>query len=742
MGIKTTRKNNDYVWIKSPIYKGNRSLAFEKEILWDGVGSKAEAFLTCVGIYAFFINDKRVTPGVLEPGISQKKHVLVQKYNVLPYLKRGKNIVRVELAEGWAVGVYGTADYKNYVSDHTSFCFILNLPNATYRSDASWKVYASNSMASGIYYGEDIDLTKDDEYLGLSIIDESSHPVVEKGGVPILEHESLLPKEIFTTPKGETVVDFGQNLTGYLEILLPECPKGTEFAFDFGEVLDKNKNFYRDNYRSARSEFRIISDGKKQWIKPKFTFFGYRYLRILSFYGTPKIGNFKSIVVYSDIKQTIGFASSNPLIQKLYENVLWSQKDNFLDIPTDCPQRDERLGWTGDAQIFSSTAVMNFDCEKFYLRWLKDVCLDQKDNGAVLGIVPDVLNGNTMSSCGWGDVITILPDSLYYAYGGLDGFKLCLDAMKKWVQFIRHDGPEEYLWLNHEHYGDWLALDGGEGFFGLTQRDFLASIYFYHSASILEKAMNLLNDNDPEFIGLSSKIKKEIRAKFMKDGLPSLYYHDEEAKKGRKEAGITQTSLSAALEFGIYEGEEERKALALALHNLLVKDGMKMKTGFLGTVFILYALSKNGYVDDAYSLLLNSKDPGWLYSVLKGATTVWESYDSILPDGSFRSQTMNSFNHYSHGAVMGWIYKEALGIQAEEAGYTKILFAPKATRRIENMEASLISPVGKITSRFENKPEGIQYTFVSPIKEARAIINGVNYSLHKGRNVLFIKDKK
>lgn len=739
LGIKTVA-NSDPVWIKSPIYEGMRSLAFEKGFLWDGSADKAEAFLACVGIYAFFLNGRRVGPGVLEPGISEKKRVLAQRYDVLPYLKKGNNAIRVEIAEGWAVGVYGTSEHKNYVSDHTSFFFALSLPGVSCCSDASWKAYAGNSMASGIYYGEDIDLTKEDEFLGFALVDDSAHPSIEEGGVPIIEHEPLPGKSLFLTPKGERVVDFGQNLTGYPEILLPECPRGTEFAFDFGEVLDKEGNFYRANYRSARSQFRVISDGKRRWIKPAFSFFGYRYMRIIATYGLPDLRSYESIPVYSDISQTIGFSSSEPSLQKLFENVLWSQKDNFLDIPTDCPQRDERLGWTGDAQIFSSTAVMNFDCEKFYLRWLKDVCLDQNDDGGVPGVVPNVLNGGTMTSCGWGDVITILPESLHYAYGSLDGYRLCLPAMKKWVRFIRHDGPEEYLWLNHPHYGDWLALDGGEGPFGLTQMDFLSSIYFLHSASILEKAMKLLGDDDPEFSGLSARIKKEIRAKFMKDGLPCLYYHDEEARKGRREAALTQTSLSGALEFGIYEGEEERRKLAGALHELLVRDGMKMKTGFLGTGFILYALSRNGYADDAYSLLLNSNDPGWLYSVLRGATTVWESYDSILPDGSFKSETMNSFNHYAHGAVMGWIYKEALGIQAEEAGYKKILFAPKASKRIGSMEARLLSPEGTIVSGFANKTGGTEYTFVSPISEARAIIGGLVYPLKKGSNTLFIKD--
>jgi alpha-L-rhamnosidase len=728
-------------WICSKEQEGFTSQIFEKEFTSSSLPKEAMAFVGVLGVYALFVNDKRVLQGILEPGITSKKRVLGQSYDLLPYLQKGTNTLRVELAEGWAIGDYGDVHaprHNHYLGDHLSLAFYLSLGEKSIQSDSSWECYEGFHKSSGIYYGEDVDLTQKKKSLGKALMDLSAHPKLEEGKVWLSEHEHFPALRYFVTPKGEQVIDFGQNLAGYPRIKMVG-KRGEELAFDFAETLDKEGNFYRANYRSARSEFHVVSLGNGEEIQPSFSYFGYRYLRLLSYPQEVHLEDFVSIAIYSEMTPRMTFSSSNPLLVKLFQNVFWSQKSNFVSIPTDCPQRDERLGWTGDAEIFAPTALLNADCKDFYLSYLQDVCLEQAEDGAIPDVVPNVLCYTPLSSAGWGDVITLLPNDLYEATGDLKAFQIALPSMKKWVRYIQQSSPEKYLWLDHPHFGDWLALDGGEANFGLTQRDFTASLYYYESAFLVEKAMALLGDKDPEFVGLSAAIRKEFRKKFLVHGLPSLYYHNEESKKGRIEAALTQTSLSEALYFKMYEGEEERLTLAKALHEKLVADGLKLKTGFLGTVSILYALAENGYAEDAYSLLLNEKDPGWLYSILKGATTVWESYDGILPNGDFKDPGMNSFNHYSHGAVMGWIYQDALGIRCLEAGYKKILFAPHPDLRVKWMEAHFESPVGKISSRYEVKDGGIEYVFESP-SVSEAVISKKHYPLHVGKSVLFLKN--
>lgn len=738
--IKELRANPS--WICGDNTPEHQSLIFEKTIALSAKPIEAVAAVAVIGVYAFTINGESVRPGVLEPGIFSAKRVLAERYDITPYLKKGDNTIRFELAEGWAIGDYGDVHapvHNHYLGTHLALAVRFCIGQQVYQSDASFLLRSGSAQTTGIYYGEDIDLEAKCPSLGFAHLDPSTYPAIEEDTVFIEEHEVLNALAFIVTPSGDRVIDFGQNLAGYPEILTTG-KKGEVLDFDFAEVLDKRGEFYRDNYRSARSELKIVCDGEKRWIKPRFSYFGYRYMRLKSYPQKVELSAFHSIAVYSAMKSTFEFDSANPLVNKLYQNVLWSQKSNFLSIPTDCPQRDERLGWTGDAQIFAPTAVMNFDCKAFYLRWLRDLCLEQKEDGGIPGVCPDVLRGQSLISAGWADVITFLPHELYQTYGDLSAYRLALPAMKRWVRFMRQDGPEEYLWLKHPHYGDWLALDGGEAFFGLTQRDFTASAYFYKSAQYVEEAMGALGEQDSEFVGLSAKIKSAFLQSFFKNGLPTLYYPDEEARRGRIEAGITQTSLSLALVFHLYRDENQRQLLAQTLHAKLLQDGMRITAGFIGTSVLFYALSENGFAEDAYRLLLNRETPGWLYSVDRGATSVWESYDGILPNGDFRNPSMNSFNHYSHGAVLGWLYQEALGIHPAAPGYQEILLSPKASPLIPTMKGRFLSPVGPIASSYIMTKDQTEYTFDVPAVPSRALLEGKVRELQPGRNTFIIKN--
>ena len=512
----------------------------------------------------------------------------------------------------------------------------------------------------------------------------------------IHEQERISPSDIFTTPAGETVVDFGQELTGYVELSV-DAKCGDVIALSHAEVMDRDGNFYTENYRTAKAKLHYTCrDGRQTW-HPHFTFFGFRYIRIDAFPGGAALAkpeNFTAIVVHSEMKRTGHLSCSDPLLNQLFSNIIWGQKGNFVDVPTDCPQRDERLGWTGDAQVFVRTACMNYDVEQFFTKWLADMAADQRDDGCVGHVIPDLLQ-SPYGSAAWGDAAVICPWEVYLAYGNPQILKNQFDCMKGWIDYITGSTKTPYLWTGGTHYGDWLGLDAPSGSYkGSTREDFIASAFYAHSTELLIKAGHVLGKDMADYEALYEKIIAAFRAAFPTYG--------------------TQSECVLAAHFHL---TEHPQSAADQLAKMVKEAGNQLQTGFVGTPYLLHVLSDYGYAELAYTLLLRKEYPSWLYPVTKGATTIWEHWDGIMEDGGFWSADMNSFNHYAYGSVADWVYQKAAGIHtAEDApSYAFIRFAPVPDVRLSWLTASLQTRHGLVESGWRQEDGKWRYEITTPV---------------------------
>ena len=709
-------------WITAPMDTGAAACDFKTEFSLTHRVKRATLTITSIGNYSAYINGRRVGDGVLTPGFtSYKNRVLYQTYNVTDMLVKN-NEVNIGVGRGWAIRCVGTEKTNNYFAEKTYLIasFDIEYENGTRKTvvtDRSWKAYTSIVTFTDIYHGETQDLALPITLIGNAKEEEYKTNLVKQDGEWIREQERLRPIKLIRTPNGETVIDFGQNMTGYVEIKA-RGERGGRIVIRHAEVLDKDGNFYTANLRSARSENTYVLSGEDDLFKPIYTFQGFRYIQLVEYpFDTVDLGDFTAVAVYSDMKRIGDFKCGNEKINQLYHNIIWGQRSNFLDIPTDCPQRDERLGWTGDAQVFCRTASINYDTKRFYAKWLADVALEQTEDGAVYGIVPHCFDGNakTNVSAAWGDAACIMPWELYTAYGDRALLKKHFPMMKKWVNYLHGAGPEEYLWLGGRHYGDWLAMDAGEdSYVGATSNDLIASAFFAYSTELLIKAGEAIGEDVSEYRMLYKKVVKAFREYFMENGMPKEELpltENSRTKHSQTDTvrrGITQTAIVLILKFGLYKKGEEEALIEKLCELIRNFDGM-MSTGFVGTPYVLHVLSDFGKVDVAYSLLMQEKNPSWLYSVTHGATTMWEHWNSLKEDGSFWDPAMNSFNHYAYGAVYDWIFGVSLGIKPTEAGYKSVSIKPHPNKALGFAEASIETKYGKIRSYWYYKDGAIYY---------------------------------
>lgn len=716
-------------WITAPVDTGVAASTFTKNFSISGEVKRATLYATAMGNYVAYVNGKKVTDAVLTPGFtSYKNRVLYQEYDVTSLITKETQI-DIGVGQGWAVGCIGYGRTNHFFADFTSLIARLSVEYADGSvedivTNTDWDVYTSCVTMTEIYHGETVDLTHEPKLLGKAKLTDVDTALVAQDGEWIKEHERLSVVELIRTPKGELVLDFGQNMTGYVEVKA-RGKRGDKIVIHHAEVLDKDGNFYTENLRSARNENTYILSGGDDVFKPAYTFQGFRYIRLTEYpFDTVNKEDFTAIAVYSDMKRTGDFKCGNEKINQLYHNIIWGQRSNFLDIPTDCPQRDERLGWTGDAQVFAKTASINYDTEKFFRKWLADVALEQDSNGAVWGIVPHCLkNGITRISAAWGDVACVIPWEIYVSFGSKELLKANFPMMKKWVGYMRSTGPEEYLWLTGYHYGDWLAMDaGGDSYVGATSCDLIASAFFAYSTSLVIKAGKVLGEDVSEYEELYKNVVCKFREYFMENGLPKASVPKTEILPNGKKSivdalhlGITQTAITLILKFGLCE-ESERKGLVKKLVELIHENGDRMTTGFVGTPYILHALSENGETDLAYTLLFQEENPSWLYSVNHGATTMWEHWNSLKEDGSFWSTAMNSFNHYAYGAVYDWIFGVAVGIKpCEDAvAYKNITIEPHPNKNLGFADASIETRNGKVRAHWYYKGDRVYYEFEIP----------------------------
>ena len=523
--------------------------------------------------------------------------------------------------------------------------------------------------------------------------------------------------KIFTTPKGEKVIDFGQNLVGWVTMKV-KGNSGDKITIQHAEVLDKQGNFYTENLRAAAcTNTYILKGGEEEIFEPHFTWQGFRYAKIVGYPGDLNSENFSAVALYSDMPQTGSFSTSNDLINQLQHNIQWGQNGNFLDVPTDCPQRDERLGWTGDAQAFSRTASFNRNVNSFFTKWLKDVAADQLPNGSVPFVIPNILGANAAGATGWADVATIIPWNMYLAYGDKRILEQQYASMKSWLGYMQAQSKND-LWNTGFHFGDWLfyrPFDDNDGSSAVTDKYLIAQCFFAHSAQILINTAKVLGKTDD--VATFEAILKKTKDAYLKEYVTG---------SGRL-VSSTQTAYVLALEFDMLP-ESMRAQAAERLVANIKSYGNHLTTGFLGTPYLCEVLSRFGYVDIAYTLLLQETYPSWLYPVKMGATTIWERWNGIRTDGSFEPASMNSFNHYAYGAIGDWMYRVMVGIDTYEdgVGYQHIKIEPHIGGTFTNASASLKTYYGTVSSGWKLSADSIQLEAVIPPNTHATVIVPAN----------------
>ena len=700
-------------WICPSYNMGKVSPLFRKDFPVEKKVERAVLHISARGVYEAVLNSRRVGDFIMAPGWpSYHNRLQVQSYDVTELLKE-ENTMVIELAEGWFSRLKKPLPKAIIAQLHISYA---DGTEEDIGTDESWLVAESKLRFCHLYNGIIYDATHTPVFdtNAVTASDNSQNLLIFQEGETVKEQERLSVKDVIITPKGETVLDFGQNMTGYLEFTV-NAEEGDEIAFSFGEILDRDGNFYNANYRSAKAFYKYTCKEGKQTYKPNLTFYGFRYVRVDSYPADIESENFTAVVVHSNMKRTGYIESSDPLINQLFSNIIWGQKGNFLDIPTDCPQRDERLGWMGDAQVFIRTASYNYDVLKFFRKWLNDVKAEQYENGAVPDFVPSIYPRKPRISTAWADAVAICPWQCYLTYVDTEILENLFEPVRKWVDYITKTTKKPNLWFGGKHYADWLELGGKYGAFkGPTRDDLVASAYYANTVKILIKAGKIIGKD----VSCYEKMYENIRSEFIKE------FRDDFR---------TQTEYIMALQFELTDRPQQ---VADSLASLKHRQGDMIQTGFVGTPYILHVLSRYGHTDLAYTLLLRREYPSWLYPISKGATTIWEHWDGIKPNGDIWPVSMNSYNHYAYGAVGDWMYGVMAGINTvEEApGFRKVHFAPLADERIDWFRAEIDTAYGKISSHWWHKEDGVHYEFVTPV-EATAIIDGREYALSAGKHI-------
>jgi alpha-L-rhamnosidase len=707
---------------------------FRKEFTINKDIAAARAYVTAHGYYELHINGKKAGDEVLTPGwTTYGKRIQYQVYDITGQLKKGQNAVGAVLGDGWyrsTLGwgsnwaVYGKrlgllAQLRIVYTDGTEEIVV---------TDETWKANNNGAIRmSDVYNGETYDANKrltgwnlpdyDDSKWGKIKTAAHKHEIVASEGAAIRKIEEIKPVKVFRSPKGSLLVDMGQNMVGWVRFKV-NGPKGTVVTLRHAEVLDKYGEFYTANLRSAKCQLTYTLSGTgEETYEPRFTFMGFRFVEVHGWPGELTTDNLTGVVVHSDMKPTGSYECSNPLINQLQHNIIWGQKGNFVDVPTDCPQRDERLGWTGDAQAFSRTAAFNFDVAAFFTKWLKDLALDQKPGGEVPDVIPDVLNRQDATtaapSAGWGDVVTITPMTMYTVYGDIKFLETHYPAMKKWVEYIRTKAGDSYMWKGGSKYGDWLfyhpPVNSHTAADGYTEPDFIATAFYAYSAQLLSEAAKLLGKTD------DARIYAELYNK-----IKEVFIHEYVTPAGRV-GTCSQTSYILALKFGLLPENLRAKTAELLVADIKSRSN-HISTGFLGTPYIAHELSRAGYTDVAYDLLLQETYPSWIYPVKMGATTIWERWDGQKTDSTFQDEGMNSFNHYAYGAIGDWMYRISAGIETMEPGYKKLIIQPHPTARLSFAKASFESPYGKVASGWERKNGKIEVTVIIPANTEAVIM--------------------
>ena len=696
--------------------------AFGKTFAIDKKVKKARLYATAHGVYEVTLNGQTVGDYRMAPGwTSYHNRLQYQIYDVTEQLA-AENEIAITVGNGWYKGILGFYCQPNQYGTQAGAFAELHVEyedgsKDVIATDETWSVKTGEIRYSEIYMGETIDTDAPEITEGKVVVKAFDKAVLTaQENEPVRITEKIAGKELIVTPKGERLVDFGQIVTGVVEVHV-KGEKGQKIVIRHAEVLDKDGNFYPETLRQAKSIDTFICNGEEQIFRPHFTFHGFRYICVEGMEEFTA-NQFIACVTHSDMEKTGDFNCSNKKVNQLQSNITWSQRDNFLDIPTDCPQRDERLGWTGDAQVFSWTAAFNRNTALFYTKWMRDVAAESSLEKGVPHVVPDILE--SYSSSAWSDVAVIVPWVVYQIYGDKGILKENWKCMHEWVDYIKNNCEENGLWQSGFQYGDWLALDKEESAdrTGATDKYMIANAYYLYVTELVKKTA--------EVLGKAEEAKKYADLyETTLDAFQREYY----TETGRI-VSETQTGAILSLYFNLAR-EKDRKRILNTLLTNIENHKNHLSTGFVGTPYICHALSENGAHEMAATLFMKEDYPSWLYAVNMGATTIWERWNSIKPDGTFDESGMNSLNHYAYGSVGDWMYRKVAGLSQLEPGYKKFQVKPMFVKGIEECGTEFESVYGKIVTNTSCKNGKIHVHVEVPANTTAVIVLPEKEEVHE-----------
>ncbi len=725
-----TYENFKADWITHP-YKDNEEACTEyvKKFKTDRKVLRARIYISALGIYKAELNGRRVGNTYFAPGwTSYQKRLQYQTYDLTNLLET-ENEIRITVGNGWFKGILGFYGQGNHYGTRTAVIAMIDLiytdgTKERIFTDTMWECTTAEHRYNDIYNGETIDFSLGkQEVLRALPYEYAKNILVGQENEPVRITERIPAKKILISPKGEKIIDFGQNIAGIVELKINR-PKGTKITIRHAEALDEQGELFTANLRSAKATDLFITSGGNDVFFPEFTFHGFRYISVEGL-DEIDIADFTACVLHSDLKQTAAFESSNGDINQLWSNIDWTMRSNYFDIPMDCPQRNERLGYTGDCEIFLPTACHLKNVALFYRKWMRDLRIEQGESGAVYLTVPDILKTNTCVQI-WHEAATIVPWTIWKTYGDIRVLREQYDSMKRSVDYTKSLAGEGGLLTpeNSSQFGDWVALDFPKGPFrqipegimdpsndekaGGTDKYFIGNIYYLHSIDILKQSAKILQKREDAVIyqKLYDKVLQNIRNEYV-------------TTNGRL-VTETQTALALALHFDIIE-KRHREKLIERLELNLIKNHKHLSTGFVGTEYIMKTLSRNGKHKLAGNILLKDDCPSWLYSIRLGATTIWELWDGVNPDGSFNMFEMNSLNQFGFGTVGDWICSELCGIRPLAAGYKKFVIEPRPVIGVSAFKYTYETVYGRIICDFTCQNGMVEANIKVPVNTTAVI---------------------
>lgn len=706
--------------------------------------TRATLRATAVGSYQVALNGEDIDDHVLKPGWTPyRDRTVMETTDVTALLKLGGNAIGVRLAGAWATEKFGFRGWARRIyAQQPVVALQLHLEysdghDALITTDGSWRTSSGPLLSSSIYDGEHHDARlsmADSAGIGFSeagftetgwapahVAEPIPAPGVRRTP-PIRRTEELGVREILRSPSGRTVLDFGQNLVGRVRIRVSGA-RGTEIVLRHAEALEHGEIATRPLRHAAATDRYVLRDGGEEVWEPEFTFHGFRYVEVTGWPGKIDPQAIVAVVIHSDMPRTGWFDTSHALLDRLHQNVVWSMRGNFLSLPTDCPQRDERLGWTGDIQVFAPTAASLFDVRGFLASWLVDLEIEQRHAGGVVPwVVPDVL-GDSPPTAVWGDAATLVPMTLFQRYADAGALGERYASMRMWLDVVIDLAGPERIWRGGFQFGDWLDPDAPPRYpgKGRTAHDLVATAYLYRSADAVATAAGVLGlrSDEVRYRLVADETRAAFRAEFM---TPNCRLSSD-----------SQTAYALAMTFGLAEPDERAK-LGDRLAELVRQETYRIGTGFVGTPLVLDALTASGHTDTARRLLTQTRCPSWLYPVTLGATTVWERWDSMLPDGRINPGEMTSFNHYAFGAVVDWMHRVLAGLAPAAPGYRRIAIAPTPLDGIDRVALTRLTPYGRVRVAWERVDEEVRITATIPANTTADVVlaDGARFSVGSG----------